>query len=345
MNRTFARFGVPCWWPPARCLLDVTPTRARIHSVPRSLAPFRASASPRPSHSIHRAAKRWRPTDQPITLIVENASTTGVRPLEYLFEVASDSAFSQKLFARDGITPGDGRTSLRLPDALATGHTYYWRARAQDGANTGPYSAPIAFQVMQPISIDAPTLIGPVGGATVTDNPPQLRIKNANRLRSGGRDGVSGPGLGQRHVHRAEVRGAGARAVRRDARDAKQSAAGSAKFYWRARATDGANTGPWSGTASFITPADAPNRLEVEVVVVVAEVVAVAAAVVEAAAAVVAAAAPRATARRSSTALQRSTSLIDALASARPRGVRTWSSCATGSSRPGCAAGSTSAGI
>src|SRR5437763_2783046 len=97
---------------------------------------------------------------QPVTLLAENASSTGVRPLSYLFEVATDSGFANKVFIRDGVAPGDGgRTSLRLPDRLAPEHSYFWRARAQDGANTGPYSAPGAFDVFTPIVIDKPGLV------------------------------------------------------------------------------------------------------------------------------------------------------------------------------------------
>src|SRR5688572_23172305 len=73
---------------------------------------------------------------QPVTLLLENASSNGPRPLTYLFEVATDAAFNNKVFARDAISPGDdGRTALRLPDALGSGRSYYWRAKAEDGAN------------------------------------------------------------------------------------------------------------------------------------------------------------------------------------------------------------------
>src|SRR5207249_4094790 len=74
---------------------------------------------------------------QPITLLIENASSNGPRPLSYVFEVATDANYSSKVFTREAVQSGEGgRTSLRLPDALATGRTYYWRARAEDGANT-----------------------------------------------------------------------------------------------------------------------------------------------------------------------------------------------------------------
>ena len=96
---------------------------------------------------------------QPLTLVVGNASTSGVRPLSYVLEVASDADFNNKVFSRDGITPGsDGRTSVKLGDPLTSGQTYagktyYWRARAEDGANTGTFSGPSSFNVFTPIVI------------------------------------------------------------------------------------------------------------------------------------------------------------------------------------------------
>jgi hypothetical protein len=53
---------------------------------------------------------------QPLVLTVLNAGTSGVRPLTYLFEVAADVSFANKVFTQDGIQPGaTGQTSLRLP--------------------------------------------------------------------------------------------------------------------------------------------------------------------------------------------------------------------------------------
>src|SRR5262245_32639571 len=53
---------------------------------------------------------------QPITLVVGNSTTNSPRPLKYIFEIATDATFSNKVFTREGVEPGDGRTSLRLPD-------------------------------------------------------------------------------------------------------------------------------------------------------------------------------------------------------------------------------------
>src|SRR5437773_9991795 len=43
---------------------------------------------------------------QPVTLLVENSSTNGVRPLAYMFEIADDAAFNIKVFRRECIAPG-----------------------------------------------------------------------------------------------------------------------------------------------------------------------------------------------------------------------------------------------
>jgi hypothetical protein len=100
---------------------------------------------------------------QPLVLTVLNAGTSGVRPLTYLFEVAADVSFANKVFTQEGIQPGEsGQTSLRLPDALATGRTYFWHARAQDSANTGPFSSTAAFDVFTPIVIGARVPASPI---------------------------------------------------------------------------------------------------------------------------------------------------------------------------------------
>src|SRR5262249_35788680 len=119
---------------------------------------------------------------QPVTLLIENAYTTGVRPLTYTVEIAADTNFTNKVFTRDGIAPGDGgRTSLRLPDPLAPERTYFWRVRALDGANTGNFSSMSTFAVFTPIVIQPPTLVSPIENATVDNLRPRFTIGNAAR--------------------------------------------------------------------------------------------------------------------------------------------------------------------
>ena len=95
--------------------------------------------------------------NEPPTLLIENAGTSGTRTIWLQLEVGTDSNFQQIVFQADRIELGSGgRTSYRLPAPLGAGYTYYWRTRAVDGANTGPYSTVSDFSVVPPIVIDAP---------------------------------------------------------------------------------------------------------------------------------------------------------------------------------------------
>jgi len=199
---------------------------------------------------------------QPITLLIENSSSNGVRPLNYTFEVATDSGFSSKVFTREGVSPGDGgRTSLKLPDALSSGGTqrsYYWRARAQDGANTGTFSA-TNFQVFTPIVIDAPGPVSPPANSTVANLRPSFTINNAPR---------SGPVGAISYL--IELADNAAFTNKIAAWTSAETGASQQTFnlaadlsygkiyYWHVRAFDPTTTGPWSTTYGFVTPVEPP---------------------------------------------------------------------------------------
>src|SRR5215208_4886698 len=56
---------------------------------------------------------KFKASQQPIKLMIENSSSSGVRPISYIFEVASDNGFGNKVFARSGVVPGEGgRTTV-----------------------------------------------------------------------------------------------------------------------------------------------------------------------------------------------------------------------------------------
>jgi hypothetical protein len=193
---------------------------------------------------------------QPVTLTVENSTTNSPRPLNYLFEVATDTQFTNKVFSRDGVPPGDGgRTGLRLPSPLTTGRTYYWHVRAQDGANTGPYSSAAYFTVFTPVVLGAPTLVDPINNATVSGTTPTFVIGNAPR---------SGPvGAITYTIEVAEDGGFANRVAvwaiaeqpNQTSLPSPQSLAYGKQFFWHARAQDGGTPGPWSSPQSFQTPA------------------------------------------------------------------------------------------
>jgi hypothetical protein len=191
---------------------------------------------------------------QPITLTVVNSTSSGVRPLSYLFEVASDVDFTNKMFVRSGIAPGEGRTSLRLPDPLATGRNYYWRGRAEDGANTGPYSGPVNFSVFTPIVIAQPGPIEPINNVVTATLHPHFAFINAPR---------SGPVGAVAYVVEVSETDSFADRVatwwvdeqpNQTGFDSPQNFAYSKQYFWRVAAYDPSTTGPWSATQVFQTP-------------------------------------------------------------------------------------------
>src|SRR5687767_14409847 len=105
-----------------------------------------------------------REAQQPITLLVENSSSNGVRPVAYTFEVSSTDNFEQKLYARSGVTSGtDGRTRVTV-DRLDSGRRYFWRVRAEDGANASGYSTS-TFELLPKPQLDPPVQRSPIENA------------------------------------------------------------------------------------------------------------------------------------------------------------------------------------
>jgi len=195
---------------------------------------------------------------QPITLLIENAWSTGQRPLSLLVEVATDAGFANVVFSRDGVAPGDGgRTALTLPTPLGTGRGYYWRAQARDGANTGPYSPTMGFNVFTPVSFDKPVPQGPAGNVKVSSLTPEFDFLNAPR--------AGNPGL-VTYVIEVSTNSAFAGIIaawqfpeqaNRTKFVAPSGLPVSSQLFWRVRAYEATALGPWSDTASFVTPTPA----------------------------------------------------------------------------------------
>ncbi len=117
--------------------------------------------------------------DQPIKLMIQNADTSGVRTLSYTFEVASDAAFNQIVYKKTGVSAGNVTTTLQLPDALPSGRTYWWRARAEDGANTGNYSKVVSFSAVAPVVLGTPNVVSPSG--TIPTATPAFQISSGGK--------------------------------------------------------------------------------------------------------------------------------------------------------------------
>ena len=201
---------------------------------------------------------KFKENQQPIKLLIENSATNGVRPVSYLFEVASDSGFQNKVFARSGVAAGEGgRTSVQL-DTLQLGRPYYWRAKADDGANQSTYSS-ASFEVLPRALLTLPGTVAPINNERIADRRPTLKITHSQK-----NDAV-GP---VRYLY----------VVARDQAFTQIAATSTlwednqwpvdrdldynVTYYWRVRATDGETTTDWTTTQAFRTaaaPAPSPS--------------------------------------------------------------------------------------
>jgi len=215
-------------------------------TAPRALEPF--------------AGQRLVYNGEPPTLLIENAGTSGVRTISFEIDVATDPAFTQIVHHSENVALGEGgRTAYRLPEALPAGYTYYWRIKANDGANSGPYSEATSFVVVPPVVIGAPVAVSPSG--RLTTNQPDFRVTN------GAISGTSGVG------YRFEVSRSpdfnqivAVVTVAPNGGGTTTMTMGSlpyeTDFFWRVKGSDGTVESEYSNTLSFRTsnrPQQAPD--------------------------------------------------------------------------------------
>ena len=196
---------------------------------------------------------KYKESQQPIKLLIENASSTGVRTVSYMFEVATDTDFTTKVFARSGVPAGEGgRTSVQI-DRLDLGRAYYWRAKADDGANSSLFSS-AQFEVLPKPFLGAPGLVAPVNGDRAASRRPTLTLNNADRNAAIGEvDYEFQIGTDQSFAALAAA-GVVDETPGQSQFVSNVDLANDRVYYWRARATDHETTGAWAGTQSFRTP-------------------------------------------------------------------------------------------
>src|SRR6185295_3059614 len=110
-------------------------------------------------------------SEQPLTLTIRNAVTTGTTALTYTFEVATDIGFASKVYTKDGVPGGaNNQTALRI-DTIGAARSYFWRARAASGDLAGPFTAPSSFAIGPQVILQQPVLGDPQPNATVGESP------------------------------------------------------------------------------------------------------------------------------------------------------------------------------
>jgi hypothetical protein len=197
---------------------------------------------------------KFKESQQPIKLLIENASSTGVRPLSYAFEVASDSDFANKVYARSGVPEGEGGRTSVIIERLELGRVYYWRARAEDGANNGQYST-ASFDVLPRAFLNPPPQVSPINGATASSRRPSFVAGRPDRNEA----------VGSVTYEFQVATDAAFGSVVADGRVDEEGdstsftpggdLAASTQHFWRVRAFDNETDSGWSGAQGFRTPA------------------------------------------------------------------------------------------
>ena len=195
-----------------------------------------------------------RNVEQPLTLVIRNAVSTGTTPLTYTFEVATDAGFASKVYAKEGVPAGaNGQTAQRI-DKLAGEKNYFWRARVTSGPTGGPNSAARPFTVGPEVVIQAPVLVSPAQNGTASGNPV-LIVNNAARTGPAGqifyRFEMSNAASFNTLVFTSTVAEQGGGQTSVTVPVAPNTPAGT--YFWRAQATDPSNavTSALSAVFSF----------------------------------------------------------------------------------------------
>lgn len=202
---------------------------------------------------------KYKESQQPIKLIIENATTNGVRPITYMFEVATDSGFTTKVYARSGVPAGDNnRTSVQI-DRLDSSRSYYWRAKADDGANASEFSSS-QFEILPKPVLNPPGPVSPINGDRTPSRRPTLTVNNSDR-----NAGVVGAVSYEFQIATDQAftklvaAGISNEGGGQSTFTAGSDLAADTLHYWRARAGDGETTSAWATTQTFRSAAAAPS--------------------------------------------------------------------------------------
>ena len=206
---------------------------------------------------------KYKESQQPIKLVIANATSNGVRPVTYMFEVATDADFNTKVFARSGVPSGEsGRTSVQI-DRLESGRNYFWRAKADDGANSSAFASS-QFELLPKPVLTAPGLVSPINNARVTTRRPTLTINDSDRNAGVGGVSYEFQVATDQAFTRLVAAGIVDEAPGQTSFTPNGDLAYDLQHFWRVRASDGETTSAWAGTQTFRgmsspTPSPSPS--------------------------------------------------------------------------------------
>jgi hypothetical protein len=193
---------------------------------------------------------------EPLRLVFANASSNSERKFWYVVELAADIGFQTKLYTHPRVEPASGQqTSVVVDGQLGTNATYYWRVKADDGANSSSYSSTAHFNLVVPVVIDPPTPVSPVNGQTTANNTPNLVVSNgAVQGRAGQVDYRFEIATDQAFTNIVSLAFV-PRSGESTTTHASAPLPSGTQLFWRVRGTNGTVGSAYSAIQSFRTPA------------------------------------------------------------------------------------------
>lgn len=201
---------------------------------------------------------KYKESQQPIKLVIENSTTSGVRPILYMFEVAADSNFETKVYARSAVPAGEGGRTNVIVDRLDLGRAYYWRARADDGANTSQFSS-AQFEVLPKPQLNAPGLLSPINNEQIATRRPTFRVSNSDHNAAVGSLNYEFQVSTSQSFGTLVAGGMSDEGGGETTFTSQVDLTASVQHFWRVRSTDGETTSTWAATQTFRTPAAPPS--------------------------------------------------------------------------------------
>ena len=143
--------------------------------------------------------QRIKDGEQPVKLVIINPTSNIDRPLTMTVQVAADTSFTGPSYSQTGVTPSSsGVTRLTLPGKLPGGRTYYWRVKADDGANTSGWStqgrddSPTSTPAPAKTAKSSPTKAGSWSSTAVQAATPASRSRDGRTTLAKPFNSVSG---------------------------------------------------------------------------------------------------------------------------------------------------------
>jgi len=204
------------------------------------------------------------PATADVTLTWANSTDLDGDNLTYEGALATDEDFTDILADFNGVFEAAGEESSVLVHevGLVKGQSYFWRIAANDGAQVSEFGFASFRTPEANVAPEAPVAIAPVGGATVRDGGQGVELIVQNAVDTNESDILT-----YTFEVAADIAFDQRRAFIPDVAEGDDGTTSAfaltlsfEPLFWRARAYDGEQFGPWSEVAAFTFEAGVPEE-------------------------------------------------------------------------------------